>query len=309
MDAVMAHELGHSFYALDEYSSAGMGCTQTSGYLAAENQNSAYPYAGACTLNSPFCIMRSVSLGAAQVCTWTKGQFGWWDSDGDSICDINDTYPETELYEHEDPCSSFTPTYAGSSWVGYLTNLNPMGEGHEITLNRIATVEYRVDGGPWQEALPNDGLWNEGKEGYYFTTAPLAEGQHVIEARAVQTMGNRDTTFAVDTLTIDPTAGMDVAGRGAGLGITASPNPFGPPVELGFNIPGRAGNAVAVSMRVFDVRGREVVQLVDEVRSPGSATVSWDGRFANGSMAPSGIYFVDLLAGRDRVVRKLVLTR
>ncbi len=309
MDAVMAHELCHSFYALDEYSSAGVACTQTSGYLAAENQNSAYPYAGACDLNAPFCIMRSVALGSAQICAWTKGQIGWWDADNDSICDVNDTYPETELYAHADPCSTFTPAYAGSCWVGYLTNQNPLGEGHEITLNRIATVEYRVDGDDWYEAIPNDGAWDEGKEGYNFTTAPLSQGQHVIEARAIQTFGNFDTTYAVDTLTVDPTSGVDVAGIAYGLQVAPHPNPFGPQVELRFSVPGEEGKAVAVSMSIYDVRGREVARLIDGVLSPGPGEISWGGTYANGSAAPSGIYFVDLRAGKHRIVRKLVMAR
>jgi hypothetical protein len=309
MDAVMAHELSHSFYALDEYSSAGVACSQTAGYLAAENQNSAYPYAGACDLNTPFCIMRSVALGSAQVCYWTKGQIGWWDADDDSICDVNDTYPETELYAHADPCSSFTPAYAGSSSVGFLENLNPRGQQHEITLNRIAMVEYRVDGGDWHESLPNDGAWDQGGEGFHFTTSALSEGEHVIEARAIQTYGNFDTTYAADTLTIDPGSGIDVAHLGAGLAVAPYPNPFGPRVELRFNVPGEEGKVVAVLMSIFDVRGREVRRLIDGLRSSGPGRLSWDGTYANGSMAPSGIYFVELRTVDEKVVRKLVMAR
>jgi hypothetical protein len=309
MDAVMAHEMGHSFYALDEYSSAGVACTAVSGYLGAENQNSAYPYAGACDLDSPVCIMRSVPLGSAQVCNATKGQIGWWDSDNDSICDVNDTYPETVLYAHEDPCSSFTPAYAGSSWVGYLTNLNPRGKGHEITLNRIDRVEYRVDGGDWSEAVPNDGAWDGGKEGFNFTTEPLSAGTHIVEARAVQTIANHDTSYAVDTLTVDSGAGISVAGIDPGLHVAPFPNPFEARVELRFNVPGAEGSGVAVSMRVYDVTGREVARLMDGVRSPGPGSVFWNGKYPNGNVAPSGVYFVDLVAGKDRVVRKLVMAR
>jgi hypothetical protein len=309
MDAVMAHELGHSFYALDEYTSAGVPCSETSGYLAAENQNSAYPYGGACDANSPFCIMRSVSLGVAQVCYWTKGQIGWWDSDGDSICDVNDTYPETELYPHADPCSTFTPAYAGSSWVGFLTNENPRGDQHEITLNRIAMVEYRVDGGAWIETSPNDGAWDEGQEGFNFTTAPLSEGEHILEARAVQTLGNLDTTYAADTLTIEGNAGVDTRELGGRLAVVPFPNPFGPRVELRFNVPGEEGKAVVVSMTVFDVQGREVRRLMDGIRSAGPGRLTWDGTYTGGGAAPSGIYFIELLAGKQRVVRKIVMAR
>jgi hypothetical protein len=312
MDAVMAHELGHSFFALDEYSGGGEGCTARSGYLWYENQNSCVPSGcGGCASNSSFCIMRSVGLGVAQVCTYTKGQIGWIDSDGDGICDINDTYPETELYTYApDPCSSFTPTYAGSSYVGYLPNLNERSlKQRDITLNRIEKVEYRVDGGAWQEATPNDGAWDGGKEGYHFTTEPLSADTHIIEARAVHTLGNSDTTFAADTLTIDPGSGIDAGVTNGLVFVDASPNPFDARVEVRYNIPGEYGTGVAVSMRVYDVRGREVASLMECVRSPGPGRLSWDATFADGRLAPSGIYFIDLMAGNEKVVRKLVVAR
>lgn len=312
MDAVMAHELGHSFFALDEYYEGGEGCAARSGYLNFENQNSEYPGgAGGCAINKPFCLMRSTSLSLATVCSYTKGQIGWTDTDDDSIPDILDTCPETGLYTYSpDPCSTFTPTYAGSSWVTMLPNLNPRKSNpHDITLNRIAKVEYRVDEGLWTDALPNDGAWDEGKEGFHFTTDPLTDTTHIIEARAIHTYGNSDTTFAVDTLTIEGTSGVAEGRSPALLYIDTYPNPFGPRVEVRFNVPGEYGGSVPVSMKIYDVRGREVAGLIDGVRSPGPGKLAWDGTYANGSLAPSGIYFVDFVAGRARIVSKLVLTR
>jgi hypothetical protein len=312
MDAVMAHELGHIFFALDEYYSGGEGCNARSGYLNVDNQNSEYPSGpGGCAINKPFCIMRSTALSVATICNYTKGQIGWTDSDDDSIPDILDTCPETELYAYSpDPCSTFTPTYAGSSWVTMIPNINPRKtNAHDITLNRIAKVEYRIDGGDWNDAQPNDGAWDSGKEGFHFTTDPLSDTTHIFEARAIHTYGNSDTTFAVDTLTIEGSSGIDGDQRSVSLYIGAYPNPFGPSVEVKFNVPGDYGNAVPVSMKVYDVRGREVVSLIDGVRSPGPGKLAWDGTYANGSLAPSGIYFVDFVAGRSRVVSKVVLTR
>ncbi len=311
MDAVMAHELGHSFFALDEYYQGGEGCFARSGYLNFENQNSEYPSgAGGCAINKPFCIMRSTSLSIATVCSYTKGQLGWTDDDGDSIPNILDTCPETDLYEYTpDPCTTFTPTYAGSSWVTTIPNLNPRKSNpHDITLNRIARVEYRVNGGDWEEALPTDGEWSEGKEGFYFTADLLICDTHVIEARAFHTYGNSDTTYAVDTLTVDRAGVEDRVAR-TGLFIDTHPNPFGPRVEVSFNVPGEYGRAVAVSMKIYDVRGREVASLFDGRRSPGPEKLAWDGTYSNGSLAPSGIYFIDLVAGDRRVVQKLVLAR
>ncbi|MFH1313106.1 MAG: FlgD immunoglobulin-like domain containing protein [Candidatus Eisenbacteria bacterium] len=311
MDAVMAHEISHSFYALDEYFDAGRTCDARRGYMNVDNQNSEYPYgAGGCAINRPFCLMRSISLSVAQLCNYTKGQLGWWDTDEDEICDIIDTFPETDLYEYSpDPCTTFTPAYAGSSWVTMLPNLNPSGDGNDITINRILKVEFRVDAGLWQDASPNDGAWDGGYEGYNFITGPLSDGTHVIEARAHHTYGNIDTTFAVDTLTIDASAGTYVEVAEARFSVEAQPNPFGAHLEIRYSIPGTHGTGVPVSMKVYDVRGREVKRLIAGVRSPGPARLSWDGTYPDGSLAPSGIYFVDLVAGDSKIVEKVVLTR
>ncbi len=309
MDAVLAHEISHSFYALDEYYEAGVGCTARSGYLNAENQNSEYPNGpGGCEINAIFCIMRSKQLSVARVCYYTKGHIGWWDSDDDSIPDILDTCPETILYEYSpDPCSTFTPTYAGSCWVVKLDNQNPYGTGHDITLNRIDRVEYRVDAGAWHEALPNDGAWDEGREGFHFTTEPLSVGMHIIEARAFHTYGNYDTTYAVDTLTVEGSGvGKVVTSR---INVNAYPNPFGPQVEIEYSVPGKYGNGVPVQVTVYDVKGRTVAGLMRGVVSPGIHRVRWCGTYPDGTPAPSGIYFVEVVAGTTRLVKKIVMTR
>ena len=310
MDAVIAHEIGHSFYALDEYQEAGHGCTETSGYLAYENQNSEYPYgAGGCAINVRYCIMRSVALSVARICNYTKGQIGWPDTDTDSIPDILDTYPETVLNAHSpDPDTALTPSFTGTASVTKLTNLNPYGRGNEITLNRIAKVEWRVDGGGWADATPTDGAWDEGNEDYYFTSTPLENGAHVFETRAYHTYGNIDETPAVDTLTIEGCAGVP-SFAGTGVAFEATPNPFVSSVDVAYSVPSGTGKPVPASMKVYDVKGRQVVILLDQMLMPGPGRTSWDGTYSNGRLAPSGIYFIDFIAGETRVVGKLVLAR
>jgi hypothetical protein len=74
------------------------------------------------------------------------------------------------------------------------------------------------------------------------------------------------------------------------------PNPFNPSTKIRFEIP----QASRVSLKVFDVLGREVLTLVDEVIPPGVYYVRFDG-----STLSSGVYFYRLsvvpLAGRDLV--------
>ena len=66
------------------------------------------------------------------------------------------------------------------------------------------------------------------------------------------------------------------------------PNPFNPSTNLEFRIASRG----QVNLSVFDVLGRRIATLVDEVRPAGAYTLRWDA-----SSFPSGIYFCRLQAG------------
>jgi hypothetical protein len=62
-----------------------------------------------------------------------------------------------------------------------------------------------------------------------------------------------------------------------------------------------------VVLEIHDVRGARVRRLVDESRPGGASIATWDGRDAEGRMAPAGLYLVRLVAEghteRGRIVR------
>jgi len=71
------------------------------------------------------------------------------------------------------------------------------------------------------------------------------------------------------------------------------------------------GNNVALDTRrehikltVYNILGEEVTTLVDEEKSPGEYTVTFDG-----SRLPSGVYFYRLHAGRFNETREMVLVK
>lgn len=64
-----------------------------------------------------------------------------------------------------------------------------------------------------------------------------------------------------------------------------------------------------VTLRVYDVLGREVATLVDAPYQSGHFTAQWNGIDEHGRPAVSGVYFYKLEAGARQVVRKLVLVR
>jgi hypothetical protein len=78
------------------------------------------------------------------------------------------------------------------------------------------------------------------------------------------------------------------------------PNPFNPTTTIQFTIVNRQSTIV----KVFDLLGREVTTLVDEVKSPGTYTVEFDG-----SKLASGVYFYRLQAGDFVQAKKLVILK
>jgi hypothetical protein len=309
MDRVFSHELTHSFHAVDEYSGSPP-CTTSWGYLNVENQNSVEPYGpGGCAIDNMFCLMRLSGTQQRLVCYYTKGQIGWWDTDADSIPDILDTFPETVLDEYlPDPCSTATPTYTGTCWVVPVPNQNSLGQGNDITLELISGVQYRVDEGDWHDAGADDGSWDEIEEGYHFTTETLSPGAHIIEARAFQTCGNYDTTFASDTLSV-ATSGIEGGRREVRVAVNTRPNPSGTQVKVTYVVPGNPGEAVLVSLRIYDISGREIRRLNEDLENPGVRKITWDGTLTDGTPAPSGIYFVKVVAGEATAVKKAVIAR
>jgi hypothetical protein len=78
------------------------------------------------------------------------------------------------------------------------------------------------------------------------------------------------------------------------------PNPFNPTT----NIELRIAKFEMVTLRVFDLLGREVAVLVNECRPAGVYAVRWDA-----SLLPSGVYFYRLQAGEYVETKKMVLLR
>ncbi len=78
------------------------------------------------------------------------------------------------------------------------------------------------------------------------------------------------------------------------------PNPFNPTTRIVLELP-RAGR---VTLELYDVTGRHVQTLLDEVKAAGAHTVSVDG-----ATLPSGVYFARLQANKATLTKKLLLLR
>ena len=78
------------------------------------------------------------------------------------------------------------------------------------------------------------------------------------------------------------------------------PNPFNPTTTINYSIP----KTCFVTLKVYDMLGKEVTTLVNEERRTGNYKVDFDG-----SYLPSGVYFYRMQAGNFSETKKLVLLK
>ncbi len=83
------------------------------------------------------------------------------------------------------------------------------------------------------------------------------------------------------------------------------PNPFNPSTNIKFDVKQRG----LVTIKVYDMLGKEVTTLVNEVLEPGSKVVTWEGHDDNGVSVSSGVYFYKMVSGNYISSRKMVLVK
>jgi len=83
------------------------------------------------------------------------------------------------------------------------------------------------------------------------------------------------------------------------------PNPFNPKTTIAFTLD-RSG---PVKLQVFDVKGRLVHTLVNEIRSAGPYRIDWDGKDHAGRTVAAGIYMYRLAMGDVVQQKKMTLLK
>ena len=83
------------------------------------------------------------------------------------------------------------------------------------------------------------------------------------------------------------------------------PNPFNPVVTVEFDLDRRRN----VQITIYDVSGRLVRRVVDEVRNPGTYKVHWNGKTDAGGSVATGVYFLQLRSEGWTAHRKLVMLK
>jgi hypothetical protein len=78
------------------------------------------------------------------------------------------------------------------------------------------------------------------------------------------------------------------------------PNPFNPKTNIEYDLPDKS----IVLLKVYNIRGEEIITLVESEQPPGNHRVIFDGTELN-----SGVYFCFFTAGRYKDVKKMVFMK
>ncbi|MHB8954103.1 MAG: dockerin type I domain-containing protein [Pirellulaceae bacterium] len=210
--STFAHETGHIFYAMDEYTGAGT-YTSRRGYYNTQNLN-------ASDNPDPTYVMQTSIMKSGTVLeqawlehtssTSSLAMIGWQDSDHDGVFDVLDVPLSLAGSGYYDAANQVY-RFAGHSAVQTLVNRNSAGRRNDITINEVSQAVYSLDGGlTWIVAETYDG-----DEVEVNLAIPLQAGQEIlIRTQAVDALSGRVVVTSEDIFWGTTEFPTSVAGAG-----------------------------------------------------------------------------------------------
>ncbi|MFZ1323397.1 MAG: T9SS type A sorting domain-containing protein [Ignavibacteria bacterium] len=215
-----------------------------------------------------------------------------------------------DIYECSDPLSvrGATPTIGAWEYSetllpvelsSFISNVN----GTDVTLNWTTASELNNSGFDIERKNSVSGNWSKvgnvtgngtvsTPQNYSFTDRGLTTGKYNYRLKQIDFNGN----FEYFNLSNE-----------VGIGIPEKyslsqnyPNPFNPSTKISYDLPTDG----MVSLRLFDMTGREVASIVNEVQSAGYYTVNF-----NASSLSSGVYFYTISSNNFIATKKLMLVK
>ncbi len=138
-------------------------------------------------------------------------------------------------------------------------------------------------------------LQNTGKYEVLISMRQIIEGQPTI-GRFLTNIYKPDSTTSVDDDGILPTS----------IKLYQSyPNPFNPVTNIKFEL----NKSEEVTIKVYNVLGKEIKLLLKENLPTGEHSILWDGKDNKGNSLAGGIYFIQMIAGKYQQIIKTVLLK
>jgi hypothetical protein len=194
-------------------------------------------------------------------------------------------------------------SYAGGNLDNLTVNYAPSNSGQADTVTAEVTNYHHeaFEHGLLKFIMPN--------KHYGFTVENGTLEQSVVTDTAITCYiaVNIPAYNALNVVVkLDTTLAIEAGGSIPGFSLKQNyPNPFNPATRIEYSL----SESSKVVLTIFDIRGREVRQLVNSHFGPGDFAIHWDGRTMNGTLAPAGIYFARLATRNDTDYIKMLLLR
>jgi hypothetical protein len=176
---------------------------------------------------------------------------------------------------------------------------DPQADGVHISWNAhgdLGDVSFilRADNGERSWDVP----YTRGADGLFTAVDTAATGEEITYTLLVaEADGSATLTGEQSVRSEVPTPELVMKG--------AHPNPFNPETKISF----RVGSSQHVELTVFDMSGRLVAVLADQVFPAGDHEVSWNGRDLHGGRLPSGTYMAQVVSDQSVQTTKLMLVK
>ncbi|MEN8156890.1 MAG: DUF5060 domain-containing protein [Bacteroidota bacterium] len=182
--------------------------------------------------------------------------------------------------------------FGDSTGFGWLREINGDDvRGTEITITGVPDTTYRIEWyRTWTGAYHKE-TFSKAVDGILTITVPSSGFLEVADKAFIIKMTDEDHTAVDESRT--NTSNMFHLGQNY-------PNPCYTTTNIEFSIP----YASIVSLKVYDVSGREVATVVDGIRSAGTYTSSFDT-----GQLKRGIYLYTLKSGEFSQTRKIILVK
>ncbi len=173
---------------------------------------------------------------------------------------------------------------------------------NNVTLNWTTATETNNSGFDIERTSSN-GTWTKVgnvagngtstvSNSYSFTDRNLASGNYSYRLKQIDFNGNFEYFNLSNEVNVGIPSKFELSQN--------YPNPFNPSTSINFNLPVDG----KVSIRLFDMSGKEVAVLVNEVKSAGYYSVNF-----NAASLSSGVYFYAITANNFTATRKMLLVK
>ncbi len=196
--------------------------------------------------------------------------------------------------------------FTGTGWSSVLpvelVSFTAFVKGRDVTLfwdskketnNAGFDIERATEPGLWVKAGFVSGYGNSNSVNYYsYTDRGLPTGKFYYRLKQTDLNGNYEYFYLNNEISIGIPVKYELSQN--------YPNPFNPSTNINFDLPEESN----VNLSIYDMSGKKLMTLLNEVKSAGYYSVKF-----NAPGLSSGIYFYTLSAGKFSASKKMMLLK